>query len=142
MTDKLFKIDITTPDEHIYSGDAYIAILPSEAGEMGILESHSSVISSLKNGLVKIANKKIDSYSDANYDELIYVSKGIVEVSDNVCSILTNFAANTKKANPEFVREAINALKAKIRVVEDSIELDVLNEEIDLYSDLLSYLDK
>lgn len=48
------KLFIYTLDKTLYEGDAEVATLPSENGEISILPNHAPVVTPLKKGTVKV----------------------------------------------------------------------------------------
>jgi len=74
------QVEIITPDQNLFSGEASSLILPGSDGSLGILENHAPLITTLKEGQVKI---KFDK------DEKIFdVKGGVVEVLKNKVVIL------------------------------------------------------
>jgi len=75
------NVDIITPDESLYSGDATSVTVPGIDGSLGILERHAPLISALKKGQVKV--------TDASGKEMTYdIDGGVAEVKDNKVIIL------------------------------------------------------
>jgi F-type H+-transporting ATPase subunit epsilon len=69
------KLEILTPRKIEYQGDAEDVVLPTLAGEIGVLSRHTPLVSVLKPGKIIIKTKK---------EELIInVDGGILEVADN-----------------------------------------------------------
>lgn len=88
------KLEIITPDSKIFEGDADAVQLPGKDGLFQILDNHAPIISTLKEGRVKIdipnSYKKMDSLSghiesDTSNDRVLYlpITGGVVEVQNN-----------------------------------------------------------
>lgn len=45
---------IYTLDKTLYEGDALVASLPSETGELAILPNHAPIVTSLKKGVISV----------------------------------------------------------------------------------------
>jgi F-type H+-transporting ATPase subunit epsilon len=75
------KLEIITPDKQLFSGEVTAIVLPGIDGELGVLENHASLITTLKKGTVKItdASKK---------EQLFEVTGGVFEVANNKAIIL------------------------------------------------------
>ena len=82
-----FKIEIVNPEKSfLVKEDVSEVVVPAFEGEMGILKDHISIISFLKQGIIKILSK--------SGDENFYVEDGIVEFKNNNLSILTSSIFN------------------------------------------------
>ena len=78
-----FKVEIVNPEKSfLIKEDVSEVVIPAFEGEMGILKDHTSIISFLKPGIIKILSKS----GNKNY----YVEDGIVEFKNNNLSILTS----------------------------------------------------
>jgi len=75
------NVDIITPDESLYSGDASAVTVPGIDGSLGILERHAPLISALKKGQVKVTDS---SGKETTFD----IDGGVAEVKDNKVIIL------------------------------------------------------
>ena len=54
------NVDIITPDENLFTGEASSIIAPGSDGSLGILDNHAPLISSLKEGEVKLTTTEGD----------------------------------------------------------------------------------
>lgn len=69
-------LEILTPDETIFSGEVKLVQLPGTTGSFEILDNHAPLISSLKQGKVKI----IDNNNEKKFYD---IKGGVVEVLNN-----------------------------------------------------------
>jgi F-type H+-transporting ATPase subunit epsilon len=74
------QLDILTPEKKIYSGEADAVSFPGTAGAFQVLNHHAPLISSLKEGDIKVRNKK--------EEVLFHVKSGFVEVLKNKVTVL------------------------------------------------------
>jgi F-type H+-transporting ATPase subunit epsilon len=74
-------IEILTPDETIFSGEAKSMKLPALDGSLGVLENHAPMITSLKKGVIILRDEK-------GNEEKIEVAGGTVEVLRNKVIVL------------------------------------------------------
>jgi F-type H+-transporting ATPase subunit epsilon len=77
------KVDIISPDDLIYSGDATLVSLPGSKGAFEILENHAAIISTLEKGRIKVQTTGED-------DKFFDVNGGLIEFSDNKLNVLVN----------------------------------------------------
>jgi len=76
------KLEILSPDALLFEGEVEAIQLPGKDGSLGILNSHAPLISSLREGKVKITQNGNDSFFDIN--------GGVVEVVNNKVIVLSD----------------------------------------------------
>ena len=76
-------VDIISPEDVIYSGEAKLVSLPGSKGAFEILQNHADIISTLEKGRIKV-----ETSSDG--DKFFDVNGGLVEFSDNKLNVLVN----------------------------------------------------
>ncbi|OGX29373.1 MAG: hypothetical protein A3F87_02305 [Omnitrophica WOR_2 bacterium RIFCSPLOWO2_12_FULL_51_24] len=84
MSERLFKINISTPEKTLYEGEISSLIAPGELGYLGVLVDHAPLIANLVPG--KIIIKRITDTPvvfDSN-------GRGILEVFENKVNLLTD----------------------------------------------------
>ncbi len=75
------KLDITTPDKQLFSGEVSLVQLPGINGLFEVLENHAPLVAALKKGKIKLLyNGDITEYYDIN--------GGTVEVLNNNVLVL------------------------------------------------------
>ena len=81
----MFRLSIVTPEQVFFEGEVNSLIVPGTEGYIGILANHAPLISALKPGRVEFRDleEKIN---------VISVTKGFLEVSGNVATILCDAA--------------------------------------------------
>ena len=89
----MLNLEIVTPEKKVFSDTVDAVTVPTEAGELGILNNHSPLISTLKPGVL--------SYSRGGALERMVVAGGFVEVSRNSVSILADIAETVGEINVE-----------------------------------------
>lgn len=75
------QVEIIAPDKDIYNGEAKALLVPGTDGLLGILDNHAPLISSLKEGKIKLT----DEQGKENFFE---VKGGTVEVLNNKVIVL------------------------------------------------------
>ena len=73
-------VEILTPDEVLYEGDAIYVGLPGSDGSLGILSNHAALVTTLAEGEVVVKND--------NDEQVFAVKGGTVEVLNNHITIL------------------------------------------------------
>ncbi len=72
MTENFMKLYIYSLENIIYEGEADVITLPTQDGEISVLENHIPLISSLKKGEIRIKN--------GNENQQFPISGGFAEV--------------------------------------------------------------
>jgi len=74
------NVQIITPDKELFSGEADSIVVPGTDGLLGVLNHHAPLLSSLKQGSVKVVFQKQEQFFEIN--------GGVVEVLNNNVIIL------------------------------------------------------
>ena len=74
------NVDIITPDENLFTGEASSIFAPGSDGSLGILDNHAPLISSLKEGEIKLTT--------VEGEKSFTVKGGVIEVLNNKVIIL------------------------------------------------------
>lgn len=75
------KLEIVTPDQKIFDGDARHVQLPGKNGLFGILDNHAPIVSTLVKGRIKV--EELDG--DIKHFE---IGGGVVEMNNNKVIVL------------------------------------------------------
>lgn len=89
----MINLEIVTPEKKIIDEAVDSVTVPTANGEIGILENHAPLISTLRSGIL--------SYSNKGTNEQMVVSGGFVEVSTDKVSILADIAENKEDIDVE-----------------------------------------
>lgn len=79
------QVEVLTPDEVLFQGEAVLVSLPGSDGSFAMLDRHAPIISTLKRGTLKIVDAQKQTHS-------INIRSGVVEMSHNKASILVEKA--------------------------------------------------
>ncbi len=75
-------VDIISPENVIYTGEATLVSLPGTNGAFEILQNHAAIISTLEKGKIKVQNGDDEKFFEVN--------GGLVEFSNNKLNVLVN----------------------------------------------------
>lgn len=102
-------LDVVSAEESIYSGTVQELIAPGSMGDLGIMPSHSQLITTLKAGEL--------TYKTEEGSASLFVAGGIMEVQPSIVTVLTDTAVRAEdldeKAAEEAKARAENALQGK-----------------------------
>lgn len=96
---KVLHVQIASVLGEVYQGDAQQVVLPSVAGELGILPDHVPVLAKLKAGNIRL-------YGVDGTMEFVYVSGGYVEVNRNHIHVLADIGYRSKAFEDNAAQEA------------------------------------
>ena len=93
-----FTFELVSPERLLVSGEASVVTLPGADGDMGVMENHAPVMTSLRPGLV---NATMEDGSDAEF----FVRGGFAEVSPESVTVLAEFALLRRDLTPDVFSE-------------------------------------
>ena len=129
---ELIKIEIVTPLELLKSKETKMSVLPGSEGELGIMSSHTPLMTLLNRGIIKLFDEN-NSVTDQ-----IAVDGGVADVSEEGITVLSERAEviGSNASNKQIINEKINALNIKLKKPEFH-EDETLKNEIDFLNFVL-----
>lgn len=122
-----FKIKVVTYEEKVLEQEAEFVLVRTTEGDMGILPNHSSFIAGLSTGEMKIRlNGKEEKY---------FVSEGLLEISNNVVTIIATEAIPADQLDVERAKKEVEELKAKLAKMQE--DKDILLTQKNLHKALM-----
>ena len=100
------KFEIITPDATVYSADVDMVTLPGVEGQMGVFPQHVPLMTQMVPGEI-IVRKDGHDYSLA-------VGEGLVEITADHVSVLTDMAIEAEKIDEAKVEEARQRAEARL----------------------------
>ena len=110
------KVDIVSAEEAIFSGEVEFLVAPAQMGEVGIYPRHTSLITRIKPGAVRM---KIPNQAE---EELVFVSGGILEVQPEVITILADTAVRGDDLDEAKALEAKQRAEAAMKDRSDKMD--------------------
>tara|TARA_B100000579_G_scaffold185262_1_gene151021 strand:+ start:300 stop:695 length:396 start_codon:yes stop_codon:yes gene_type:complete len=102
-----FKIDIISPEKVIFTDNIKMATLPSYEGDMSILKNHTSIITFLRPGIIKV-EKKEGVFED------FFVEDGTVEFFNDNLIVLSSSALNIKNLSKKTISNMNEEIEKKL----------------------------
>tara|TARA_B100001057_G_scaffold370826_1_gene374827 strand:- start:2309 stop:2644 length:336 start_codon:yes stop_codon:yes gene_type:complete len=102
-----FKLEIISPQSKIFNDAIDLCILPGIEGDFGILKNHMPFLTTLRLGIAYI-------YKEKKLIETFLVSGGVVEVSDNQCTLLTEEIIKSEEFKISNLEDEVEKKKEKI----------------------------
>ena len=107
-----FNLEIISPEQTIFNDNIDLCILPGIEGDFGILKNHMPFLTTLRIGVAYMyKNKKIV--------ETFLVNGGIVEVSENTCTLLSE--------------DIVKISDYKVEKTDDKVEIEKIRVSKKLY---------
>ncbi len=117
--------DIVTPAKKLFTEDCYMVVVPGVEGEMGYLEGHAPLVSTLADGVVRVL-------SDASTVAHRYALQGgYVQVTGKKVIVLADRAIPVDEIDANDVKAKISTLESEIgNLADDDAQKNL--KEIDL----------
>ena len=123
-----YKLDTLSPEGSIFSGQVTLATFPTFSGTITILAGHTALVTKLSNGEVEIEQDGQRQY--------IAIMGGFLEVSENIVSVIADFAVRSDEIDEQKIQEAKKyaeeELKKKDRVSSEMAEHDLQKAILEL----------
>ena len=117
-----FKIKVVTYEEKVLEQEAEFVLVRTTEGDMGILPNHSPFIAGLSTGEMKIRlNGKEEKY---------FVSEGLLEISNNVVTIIATEAIPADQLDVDRARREVEELKAKLAKVQEDKDILITQKNL------------
>jgi F-type H+-transporting ATPase subunit epsilon len=116
------RLEIATPEAMAYSEDVEMVTLPGVEGQMGVLPQHVRLITQLVPGELIVRK--------GGHDDFMAVGEGLVEVTNDRVSIVTNMAVAFDKIDEAAAEEARQRAAARLREKISSEEVASVNASL------------
>jgi F-type H+-transporting ATPase subunit epsilon len=101
------KLEIVTPEKTVYSEDVEMVTLPAVEGQMGVLPHHVRLVTQLIPGEMIVRK--------SGHDDFLAVGEGLVDVTGERVSIVTNMAIPVENIDEATAEEARQRAAARLR---------------------------
>jgi F-type H+-transporting ATPase subunit epsilon len=118
MADTL-QLEIVTPEAKVYSEAVEMVTLPGVEGQMGVLPQHVRLMTQLVPGELIVRKD--------GHDEFLAVGEGLVEVTNERVSIVTNMAVAIENIDEATAEEARQRAAARLKEKLSSEEVASVN---------------
>ena len=124
----MIRLELVTLDGIKVAEDVYEVLLPTLDGVIGVMPGHMPLVSVATNGVISIRRKASDS---DDMMEHYATHGGVIEVSNNVLSVLVDEADNADEINEAEAQKAFErATKMKTEAT-DQVSLENAQNLID-----------
>jgi len=116
------QLEIVTPDATVYSEAVDMVTLPAVEGQMGVLRQHVRLMTQLVPGELIV--------SKDGHEHFLAVGEGLVEVTNDHVSIVTNMAVSIENIDEAVAEEARQRAAARLREKLSSEEVASVNASL------------
>ena len=117
MTNK-FDLSIISAESKVFEGKVENILVPGMVGDFLVLSNHAPCISSIRPGFLEFSEGTSDK-------QRYFVAGGIIEVSNNMVSVLVDSAVSGEKILKEDITNLISEIDDRLSAV-DTINKDDL----------------
>jgi len=103
----MFRLSIVTPEALYFEGDITSLVVPGTEGYLGILSDHAPLITALQNGYIELRDTQ-------DKVQVMAVSGGFLEVSENQATILADTVESSDDIDLERAQRALARAKKAI----------------------------
>lgn len=93
------QLDIVTPEKKAFSDEIDSVVVPGIEGELGILKSHAPLVTTLRPGELR--------YLKGGEEHSLAIGTGVVEISNDRVSVLTDMALDDSEIDESAVEKAL-----------------------------------
>jgi F-type H+-transporting ATPase subunit epsilon len=116
------QLEIVTPDATVYSETVDMVTLPAVEGQMGVLPQHVRLMTQLVPGELIV--------SKDGHEDYLAVGEGLVEVTNDHVSIVTNMAVAIENIDEAVAEEARQRAAARLKEKLSSEEVASVNASL------------
>ena len=113
------QLEIVTPDATVYSEPVEMVTLPAVEGQMGVLPQHVRLMTQMVPGELIVRKD--------GHEDYLAVGEGLVEVTNDHVSIVTNMAIALESIDETAAEEARQRAAARLREKLSSEEVASVN---------------
>ena len=108
-----YQIEIISPQKLEYKSDIDLCIVPGVEGDIGILSNHTPFVTTMRIGIIYV-------YIQKKLVETFLVTRGVLEFSNNKCTILTEeiCKSSTITSGQQFENDSDDIKQLKKKAVE------------------------
>jgi len=116
------RLEIVTPEATFYSQDVEMVTLPAVSGQMGVLPQHIRLMTQMVPGEMIVRKD--------GHDDFLAVGEGLVEVTNERVSIVTNMAVAVESIDEAAAEEARQRAAARLKEKLSSEEVASVNASL------------
>ena len=121
-----FDFELVSPECKLMSEKAWQVTIPGEEGSFGVRAGHSSLVSTIRAGVVEVVSNQGDA------PKKVFIAGGFADVTASNCTILAEEASNVDELNQADIEKDIADLEKKLADTKDDIEVSRYKKQLAL----------
>ncbi len=109
------KLDVVTPEQVVLSRDVSFVVIPTGAGEIGVLPRHTELASTVKAGVVKVRIPEGEDF--------MFVSDGFVQVRPDQITLLVDSAELPDMIDVNRAEKAKERAEARLKEQREHVDI-------------------
>ena len=126
QTNENFDFELVSPERKLMSEKAWQVTIPGFEGDFGVRAGHSSLVSSIRPGVVEI------SKTETGDAEKIFIAGGFADVTATNCTVLAEQAIPVEELNQGEIEKEIAQAEKLLADAKDDIETSRYTKQLDL----------
>lgn len=111
-----FDFELVSPERKLMSEKAWQVTIPGQEGDFGVRANHSSVVSSIRPGVVEIIS------TQGAAPTKIFIAGGFADVTASNCTILAEEAMMLEDLNQDQIEKDIAEIEKNLAATKDKVE--------------------
>ena len=114
-SNETFNFELVSPERRLISEPARMAVIPGEEGDFGVLPNHSSLVATIRPGVVEV-------YGESGETRRIFIAGGFADVTAHNCTVLAEEAVNVNDLNQADLEQTVRNLSEDLGAAKDQFE--------------------
>lgn len=111
-----FTFELVSPERKLLEEPATMAVIPGEEGDFGVLPGHSSLVATIRPGVVEV-------YSEGqSQPRRIFIAGGFADVTATNCTVLAEEAEDVADMNAADIEQQLRNLTEDLGLAADETE--------------------
>lgn len=120
------QFELVSPEERLVSEPVSMAVIPGDEGDLGVMPKHSSLVASLRAGVVTLYN------DNKEVSDRIFIAGGFADVTAENCTVLAEEAMPVSKLDLEELQSTLANLNEDFGLAEEDLDKKRIQRQIDL----------
>lgn len=127
MSETQIQFELVSPEEKLFSEPYRMVVVPGDEGMIGVLPGHSSLVTSLKAGVVKMYKAEGDKEP-----ERVFIAGGFADITPELCTVLAEGAINVNKLDKADLEKALKDLNEDLGLAKEEADKKRVEQKIKL----------
>ena len=124
--EQTIQFELVSPEAKLVSEPVKMAVIPGTEGEIGVLAGHSSLVASLKPGVVEL------HFDDGQSTRKVFIAGGFADVTPELCTVLAEQAVNVNDLDQAALEQKIVNLTEDLSLASEPMDKARIQRRIDL----------